>query len=128
MADVPLGDLLRCAIQVMGRLAVPAERVSEVVGPGAKQLKAYNLCDGSKSQSQVAKAAGLDRGNFNRTATRWIESGVLFKIGDGNEAKLLHVYPVVKPAHARPGRKGGAAKRRRNGAGRRKRATGRSGR
>ena len=124
MADVPLGDLLRCAIQVMGRFAVPPDRVSDVVGTSAKQLRAYNLCDGTRTQGEVANSAGLDRGNFSRTATRWVESGVLFRIGNGNDAKLLHIYPLVKGSPAptrkvRPGRKG---------AGRQRRARGRGGR
>jgi hypothetical protein len=79
MADVPVGDLLKCAIHVVGRMAMRPEQVGEIVVVNAKLLKAYNLCDGSKTQTEVAKAAGLDSGNFSRTVTRWVDSGVLFK-------------------------------------------------
>jgi hypothetical protein len=101
--DIPLHDLLRCAIQVVGRIAMRPEQVGEVLAAkvlaakvAAKQLKAYNLCDGTKTQGEVAKAAGLDAGNFSRTASRWVNSGVLFKIGSGRDARLLHLYPLAK--------------------------------
>lgn len=96
MDDVPVSDLLRCAIQVVGRIAIPHEQVGKIVVLNAEQLKAYNLCDGSKTQAQVGKAAGLDTGNFSRTVARWIASGVLFKIGSGRDARLLHLYPLIK--------------------------------
>jgi hypothetical protein len=117
MADIPLNDLLKCAIQVVGRLAMRPEQVGEVVVVNAKQLKAYNLCDGTRTQGEVAKAAGLDNGNFSRTTVRWVESGVLFKVGTGRDAKLLHLYPLVKgdfkPARKRKGKRKGARKSRR---------------
>ena len=98
MADIPLNDLLKCAIQVVGRIAMRPEQVGEVVivKGNAKQLKAYNLCDGTRTQGEVAKAAGLDNGNFSRTAARWVESGVLFRTGSGKDAKVLHLYPLLK--------------------------------
>jgi hypothetical protein len=125
MADIPLSDLLRCAMQVVGRMAMRPEQIGEVVvvNGNAKQLKAYNLCDGTKTQAEVAKAAGLDQGNFSRTAGRWIESGVIFKLGTGREAKLLHLYPLVKgDFKVRVKRKTGGkrAGSRKKGAGRRK--------
>jgi hypothetical protein len=127
MADAPLNDLLRCAIQVVGRLAMRPKQIGAVVATTAKHLKAYNLCDGTKGQSEVAKKAGLDQGNFSRSATRWVESGVLFKIGNGADAKLLHLYPLAKgDVKISRQKKSGARKRR--GADRRKRARGRASR
>lgn len=44
-------DLLRCLIQVVGRVAVPQQEVREIVGPKKKsRIKAFNLCDGSNSR------------------------------------------------------------------------------
>lgn len=111
MADLPVSDLLKCAVQVVGRIAMPAEQVAKVVVVNAKLLKAYNLCDGSKTQTEVGKAAGLDSGNFSRTVTRWVESGVLFRIGSGKEARLLHLYPLVKGDFKLTGNRKAAGKR-----------------
>jgi hypothetical protein len=117
MAEIQLNDLLKCAVQVVGRIAMRPEQVGEIVmvNASAKQLKAYNLCDGTKTQGDVAKAAGLDAGNFSRTASRWVESGVLFRIGSGKDARLLHLYPLVKVNIKQTRKRKAAGKRKRKG-------------
>lgn len=114
MPDIPLSDLLKCAMQVVGRIAMRPEQVGEILvrNASAKQIKAYNLCDGMKTQGDVAKAAGLDAGNFSRTAARWVKSGVLFRIGSGKEAKLLHLYPIAKSDFKLTPKRKGTRKRR----------------
>jgi hypothetical protein len=89
-------DLLKCAIQVIAKVAMPPEKIREVIGDRKKQLKAYNLCDGMNSLVQIAKKAKIDQGNFSRTASRWIEHGIIFSVGEGSEKRLLHVYPLPK--------------------------------
>ena len=84
-------DLLRCALQVIGQAAVPVDRLREVVGNKKKQIKAFNLCDGTLNQSEIAKKSKLDKGNLSRTITRWRENGVLFVLGEGRSATYLHV-------------------------------------
>lgn len=88
---------LRAILSVTARQTFPPERLAEIViskGAGAKQVKAFNLCDGSKAQGEIAKSLKLDAGNFSRTVSRWIDEGVVFRLGEGREAKLLHVYPL----------------------------------
>lgn len=113
MADIPLNDLLKCAMQVVGRIAMRPEQIGGIVfvKANAKQLRAYNLCDGTRTQGEVAKAAGLDQGNFSRTVTRWVEGGVLFRVGSGREAKLLHLYPLVKSEFKVPRKRKAAARK-----------------
>lgn len=105
MAEVEDGartdDLIQILVQLTARQAVPEATVRQVVGGAARQVQAYNLCDGTRSQSEVAKLAKLDSGNFSRTVTRWAREGVLFKLGTGREAKLLHAYPVTKAKRAK---------------------------
>ncbi len=96
-------DLLGCLIQVIGRAALPEARVREIVGDASKQIRAFNLCDGTRTQTEIRKAVGLDPGNFHRTAKRWIESGVAFEFRKGNESRLLHVYPIAKSARRAKG-------------------------
>jgi len=72
-------------------------------GAGPKQVAAFNLCDGSRSQGDIAKVLKLDAGNFSRTVGRWIDEGVVFRLGDGREAKLLHVYPLPESAARKKG-------------------------
>ncbi|MDB5418300.1 MAG: hypothetical protein JWP50_1719 [Phenylobacterium sp.] len=101
-------DLLRALLTVTGRSAYPIDTVASIVGPTSgseKQVLAYNLCDGSKGQNEIAKAAGLDPGNFSRSVSRWIEAGILFRLGEGRDSKLLHVYPLPKDLNKKKGDK-----------------------
>jgi hypothetical protein len=90
----PLIDLLNCAIQIIGRLVIPPDNVLEVIGNKKKLLKAYNLCDGTRSQKEVVKKLRLNQGSFSSTSNRWVMNGVAFWIGEGQERRLLHLYPL----------------------------------
>ena len=90
-------DLLRCAIQVIGRVAVPPDQVREIVGVGKKykkQLHAFNLCDGSRTQKEIAEESGISQGNLSRTLKRWHRHGIVFVFGQGKESIFLHIYPL----------------------------------
>lgn len=89
-------DLLRCLMHVVGRAAVPMEEVREIVGSGKKQISAFNLCDGTRTIAEIAHKTKIKPGNMSRTATRWRASGIAFWVGEGKEARLLHIYPLPK--------------------------------
>lgn len=95
-AEGRIEQLLGCLVQVIGRTAIQEDRVREIVGTASKQVRAFNLCDGTKTQTDIRKKVGLDAGNFSRTARRWVEQGVMFEIGDAGNSKLLHIYPLSK--------------------------------
>ena len=84
---------------------MPPEKVRLVVNTGKRQVKAYNLCDGSLTQAEVAKKAGVDAGSLSRAASRWINHGVAFWIGEGKESRLLHLYPIPENTQGRSPRK-----------------------
>lgn len=88
--------LLRCLIHIIGRATMPVDTVQKLVGRGAKQVDAFNLCDGSRSQAEVSKTTGIDQGNLSRTFDKWVESGIAFWIGEGAESRLMHIYPISK--------------------------------
>ena len=112
MNDVKaLADLLACAIQIMGRLAIPPDKVSEVVGKKRKLVEAYNLCDGTRTQDEVVKKLRLDQGSFSRISNRWVKNGVAFWIGGRKERHLLHLYPLSETL----GRRGRSKERQRAG-------------
>jgi len=92
-----LNDLLRYAVQVYARNSIPPEKVREIIGDTKKkQLKAYNLCDGTRTLREVAKEARIDEGNFSKTADRWVENGIAFSTTEGGERRLLHLYPLPR--------------------------------
>lgn len=89
--------ILRAILSAVARQTFPVDRLLEIVlptGASAKQLAAYNHCDGTKGQGEIAKALKLDAGNFSRTVSRWVDEGVVVRLGEGRDAKLLHVYPL----------------------------------
>ncbi|MGH9930895.1 MAG: MarR family transcriptional regulator [Pyrinomonadaceae bacterium] len=98
-------QLMRCLVHIIGRAAMPPEKVLGIVGRGPKQIKAFNLCDGTLSQKEVCKETGLDAGNLSRTFTRWVESGIAFWIGQGQAGRLLHIYPLATVIRAKPKKK-----------------------
>jgi DNA-binding MarR family transcriptional regulator len=100
--------LLRAILSMTARLAIPPPELLQIVAPpkgggGEAQLAAYNMCDGTKGQGEIAKELKIDPGSFSRTVARWIEAGVVIRLGEHPNTKLLHIYPLTKE-HAREGR------------------------
>ena len=101
--------LLECLIHVIGRASIKLEEINAIIGEGEKQVRAYNLCDGTLTQTEIAKKARLDQGNFSRSVNRWVKSGIVFRFGKGKEVKFLHVFPIPEKSN----NKSRAKKRRR---------------
>jgi hypothetical protein len=92
-------DLLRCLFHTIARATIPQNNIREVVAARSKnRVKAYNLFDGTRTIQEVAKAAKIDPGNLSRSASSWVKSGFLFWVGDGEDARLLHIYPIPEKA------------------------------
>jgi len=87
---------LRAILATVARQTFSPARILEILGPaaGEKQRRAFNLCDGSKTQAEIAKELGLDPSNFSKTVNRWIDEGIVIRVGEKREARLLHVYPL----------------------------------
>ena len=86
--------ILKALLATTGRTAFSVEQIHAIVNPkgkSAKQIKAYNLADGSLSQGNIAEKLKLDSGNFSRTVSRWVDAGIMFRLDD---KVLLHIYPV----------------------------------
>ena len=87
---------LRAILATVARQTFSPARILEILGPaaGEKQHRAFNLCDGSRAQGDIAKELGLDPGNFSKTLNRWIDEGIVIRVGERREARPLHVYPL----------------------------------
>ncbi len=91
--------LLRAILATVARQTFPPETLHKIVAPTAasgKQLAAYNLCDGNTPQGEIAKKAKLDKGSLSRAVTKWIEEGVMIRVG--KEQLPLHLYSLTKTA------------------------------
>jgi predicted transcriptional regulator len=92
-------SLLRAIFATVGRNAFTPETVLSIVAPrdnSEKNLVAYNLCDGSTPQVEIVKRAKLDKSNFSKALARWVEAGIVVRVG--KDEHPLHVYPISKDA------------------------------
>lgn len=88
--------LLKGLLATVGRTAFPPDKLYKIVAPtagSAKQALAYNLSDGETSQAEIGRRAKLDKGILSRTITKWIEAGVVNRIG--GDSHPLHLYPLT---------------------------------
>lgn len=104
---------LKAILATLARQTFPPEALSKLVAPtksGEKQLVAYNLCDGSRSQTEIAKELNLDAGAFSRTVSRWVELGILVRVGEKRDTRLVHLYPlpIEMPKRGKAEETGGA--------------------
>ena len=92
----PQEAYLRAILATVARQAFPPEKILEIMGPnsGENQFKAFNLCDGTRTQAEIAKDAGLDSGNFSKSLGRWLDAGIVIRLGEGREVRPVHVYPL----------------------------------
>lgn len=101
---------LRAILATVARQTFSPDAILEIVAVGTdkgKQVAAFNLCDGTRSQAEVAKSTGLDSSNFSKTVGRWIDAGIVIKVGTGQDMKPLHVYPLPGTTVKKTGKKNG---------------------
>jgi hypothetical protein len=55
---------------------------------------AYNMCDGETPQAEICKKTKILKGNLSGLITRWVEVGVMVRIGP--ERLPLFVYSLSK--------------------------------
>lgn len=87
--------LLKGILATVGRTVFPPEVLYKIVAPtvgSAKQVLAYNLCDGKTPQADIGKKANLDKGSLSRSIGKWVEAGVVIRVG--TEGHPLHLYPL----------------------------------
>jgi predicted transcriptional regulator len=90
---------LKGILSTVARTAFPPEVLYKIVAPTVgsdKQVVAYNLCDGETPQIEISKKAKLDRSNLSKSISRWVEAGIVVRVGA--EQHPLHLYPLAKPA------------------------------
>jgi predicted transcriptional regulator len=96
----PQDAYLRAILATVARQTFSIEKILEIMGPnsGEKQLRAFNMCDGTRTQAEIAKELGLDSGNFSKSLSRWIDAGIVIRISEKVGSRPLHVYPLPESA------------------------------
>jgi hypothetical protein len=87
---------LKATMQLIARQTFAPERLVDIVSSqkNAKTLRTFNLCDGTRTQTEVAKASSTDPGLLSRTIGRWIDEGVIVRVNENGSEKPVHVYPI----------------------------------
>jgi len=94
-------SLLRAILATVSRQVFPPDDIVKILSAGSggkKQIAAYNLCDGVLQQSEIGRRAGLDKGNLSRSISRWLEAGIVVRVGPDNLP--LHLYSL--PTASKP--------------------------
>jgi hypothetical protein len=76
--------LLKGILATVARTAFPPEALHKIVAPIAgseKQVHAYNLCNGETPQMIIGKKAQLDPASVSRSIARWVEAGIVIRVG-----------------------------------------------
>jgi hypothetical protein len=97
--------LLKGILATVARTAFPPEALYKIVAPTSgsdKQVLAYNLCDGETPQTEISKKAKLDPGSLSRSVAKWVEAGVVIRVGA--DQLPLHLYPLTR-SPAKSGKK-----------------------
>ncbi len=90
--------LLRAILATVARQTFPPLEIVSIVAPqknSIKWLKAYNLCDGTLTQAEIAKTGQVDAGDLSKKIKKWIDAGILIRLADGNSERPIHVYPLA---------------------------------
>ncbi len=87
---------LRAILATVARQTFTPQRIIEIMGPQAseKQYRAFKLCDGSRTQSEIAKELGLDSSNLSKSISRWIDEGIIIRVSEGRDNRPVHIYPL----------------------------------
>lgn len=90
-------SLLQAILGIVARQTFPPAELAKLIAPtsgGEKQLVAYNLCNGKNSQAEIGKQANVDKGSLSRSIARWMELGIVIRVG--HEQLPLHIYALPK--------------------------------
>ncbi len=88
---------LKAILAMLARQAIPVDELKKIVAPkgdGKKQITAYNLCNGQRNQSEVAKLSGINAANLQKTLVRWESQGIIVRNEYDGEIHPVHVYPL----------------------------------
>jgi len=88
-------------ISLLGRMIFPEEKLIEIIQKNSKKpkeiLKAYNLCDGKLSQSEIAKRSGVAGTSLGQAILKWKKNGIILVEDSqkkGEEIKPMRLYEV----------------------------------
>lgn len=88
---------LKAMMSLIARQTFSSERLAQIVSPNLhkKTLEAFNLCDGSRTQSEIAAYLKIDPAQFSKTVKRWVDEGAAIRVTQQGAVRPVHVYPIA---------------------------------
>jgi len=106
MSDVDTALLEVAEEQLRWTRAAAMPRVRQTIStalPKSEQRQAFELCDGSRSGPEVAKAVGVSRQSISNWATVWRQLGIAYEVDDRKIRHLVSLTALGIPMEASPG-------------------------
>jgi len=103
-------DLLRALVGLIGRAAFPEHKLRDLVSPSGNSayFHAYRMCDGRTPLTAIVKQTGIDSSNLSKAVGKWVDAGVMFRIGPKHLP--LNLYAVTQPVGKAASKRGRADK------------------
>jgi len=91
-----LNTYIKAMMSLIARQTFSPEKLRDLVSPRSNMtlLKAYNKCEDDLSQTEITNLLDIDPGYFSRVTKQWIDDGIILKVGEGRNTRLVHVYPL----------------------------------
>lgn len=94
-------DLLEVIISLQGHQIFPNNTLCEIVmkkkqNP-ADYVRAYNLCDGEHSMSEIAKIINVKPGTLSPILAEWKEKGIIYEIKKKGGKFYKRLYRLELP-------------------------------
>lgn len=97
----PEYPILRAILATISRQTFPPGALYKLVVPkaGAEQnVDAYNLCDGTRTVTDIAKELAIDAANLRKRILRWAEEGIVVRVEQDKSTYPVHLYPLTASA------------------------------
>lgn len=85
-------------ISLLGRMVFKRDELRKLVIQDSKRptaiLRAYNLCDGSLTVTEIASKVGLTQSAISQAIGRWEKLGIIFKTTEKGAVYPIKLYPI----------------------------------
>lgn len=96
-----LQDLLQISISLQARQVFPNDSLCKIVMKSKRNpedyVKAYNLCDGEHTMSQIASAINVKPGTLSPILAEWREIGIIYEISKKGGKFYKRLYRLEIP-------------------------------
>jgi len=93
-----LQPLFEAMLTLLGRFVYPPEKIREILTKSKKKkdpkgyVKAYNLCDGEHTLSEIAKVIDVSIGTLSPILSEWKELGIIYEITKNGRQFYKRLY------------------------------------